>query len=100
MFLNLVLNALEAMPEGGRLRVTAREPGSRIEVAFEDDGPGIAPDVLKKLGNPFFTTKAAGTGLGLFLARRLLQASGGDLTIRSEVGRGTTCIVRLPRLRA
>ena len=97
LYLNLILNALEAMPEGGSLAVGLSERGGRIEVSLSDNGPGIPPDVLRRLGNPFYTTKATGSGLGLFLARRLAQSAGGDLRIASEAGRGTTCVVRLAR---
>ena len=99
LYLNLVLNALEAMPRGGSLAVETVERSGRFEVAISDDGEGIPEAALRRLGSPFFTTKASGSGLGLFLARRLAAAAGGELRIRSEVGRGTTCVVRLPRRR-
>jgi signal transduction histidine kinase len=95
--LNLILNALEAMPDGGTLTLGIAEHGGRIEVTLSDTGSGIPEDALKRLGSPFFTTKARGSGLGLFLTRRLVQSAGGELEIRSEVGRGTTCQVRWPR---
>ena len=99
VFLNLMLNALEAIGEGGRLAVSVGERQGRVAVSFADDGPGIPPETLRQLGNPFMTTKARGSGLGLFLSRRLVQAAGGTLEIESEVGRGTTCTVHLPRAR-
>ncbi|HTK32897.1 MAG TPA: ATP-binding protein [Candidatus Saccharimonadaceae bacterium] len=95
VFLNLMLNALEAVPEGGQVRVAAAERGGRIEVSISDDGPGMDAETLKKLGSPFYTTKAKGSGLGLFLSRRLVASAGGRLEITSEAGRGTTCTVRL-----
>jgi signal transduction histidine kinase len=97
VYLNLLLNALEAMPAGGRLGVGDRVVDGRIEITITDEGPGIAPEVLRRIGDPFFTTKAQGSGLGLFLTRRLVRSSGGDLEIDSEAGRGTTCRVKLPR---
>ncbi|MBI5711101.1 MAG: hypothetical protein HZC42_12500 [Candidatus Eisenbacteria bacterium] len=97
LYLNLILNALEAMPGGGSLAVALSERGGRIEVSLSDSGTGIPPEVLRRLGNPFYTTKATGSGLGLFLARRLAQSAGGDLRIVSQAGRGTTCVVRLAR---
>ena len=100
VFLNLILNALEAMPEGGRLTLARAERGARFEFSIQDTGTGIAPEIVSRIGDPFFTTKATGSGLGLFLTRRLVQSSGGDLEIRGEPGRGTTCVVRLPRRRA
>jgi signal transduction histidine kinase len=99
VYLNLILNALEAMPEGGRLTVTRVEHGARIEFTIADTGSGIAPEAVGRAGDPFFTTKAKGSGLGLFLARRLVQSAGGDLEMRSEAGRGTTAIVRFPRVK-
>lgn len=97
VYLNLILNAVEAMEGGGRLTVGAHLRPGRVEVAFTDDGPGIPPEVLRKLGQPFTTTKARGSGLGLFLARRLVRSAGGDLHIESREGHGTACTVRLPR---
>ena len=97
VFLNLMLNALEAIGEGGRLAVAVAVRHGRVAVTFTDDGPGIPGDTLRQLGNPFVTTKARGSGLGLFLSRRLVQSAGGTLEIASAVGRGTTCTVQLPR---
>ena len=97
VFLNLMLNALEAIGEGGRLAVSVAEPPGRVTVRFADDGPGIPAETLRQIGSPFMTTKAKGSGLGLFLSRRLVQGAGGTLEIESEVGRGTTCSVHLPR---
>jgi len=100
VFLNLMLNALEAMPEGGTLGVTFNESGGRFGVAISDTGRGIDPDVLKRLGSPFFTTKAQGSGLGLFLTRRLLVSAGGALEIAPRDGGGTVCTAVLPRRRS
>ena len=99
VFLNLLLNALDAMADGGALTVALAERGGDYEIAITDTGPGIAPDTLRRLGDPFVTTKAQGSGLGLFLTRRLVRSAGGTLDIESVVGRGTTCRVRLPRRR-
>jgi len=97
VYLNLILNAIEAMNDGGVLTVAALERGGRFEVRISDNGPGIAPEVLSRLGSPFVTTRAKGTGLGLFLTRRLIESGGGTLQIESAPGSGTTCTVRLPR---
>ncbi len=99
VYLNLILNALEAMPDGGRLAVEMAERRGRVEVSISDSGAGIPAETLRQLSQPFFTTKALGTGLGLFLTRRLVQSAGGALEIESAPGRGTTCRVRLPRRR-
>jgi signal transduction histidine kinase len=97
VWLNLLLNALEALPEGGRVTVTLDERRGAFEVAIADDGPGIPAETLQRIGEPFVTTKAKGSGLGLFLPRRLVRAAGGELAIDSAPGRGTTCRVTLPR---
>src|SRR5439155_241219 len=71
VFLNLILNALEAMPEGGRLDLSRAERGGRFEFAVRDTGSGVAPEIAGRIGEAFVTTKARGSGLGLFLTRRL-----------------------------
>lgn len=102
VLMNLVLNALQAMDgRGGELRMTtvAEERGVQIEVA--DTGSGIPPEQLKRIYEPFFTTKppGQGTGLGLFITHQIVSAMGGTIEARSEAGRGTTMTVRLPRTR-
>jgi signal transduction histidine kinase len=96
VWLNLVLNSVEAMPEGGSLRVRTAESSDGLEVRFSDTGPGIPPELLERLGSPFLTTKAQGSGLGLFLARRLVRNAGGSLTLRNGTSGGAECTVRLP----
>lgn len=98
VYLNLLLNALEAMQEGGRLEVQVGEDRGQWAIRVADDGKGIEPDVLRRLGSPFYTTKAKGSGLGLFLTRRLVESAGGTLTIESTLAEGTTCLVRLSRV--
>ena len=97
VYLNLLLNALEAMPEGGTLDVAVREARGGTEVTFTDSGPGFPREVLREIGQPFLTTKAQGTGLGLFLVRRLLEAAGGALEIGNVPGSGARCTARFPR---
>ena len=96
VWLNLLQNALEAIPEGGRVRVALEQPGHKLRVSVSDDGPGIPKDVLARLGEPFFTTRAQGTGLGLYLSRQLIQGAGGRLEIESREGDGTRVHVELP----
>jgi hypothetical protein len=113
VFLNLFLNALQAMPGGGTLTIAAccREPGDSAgedaagpiqdgqgwaEVTLQDTGEGMAPEVLKEIFRPFFTTKARGTGLGLSLSRRIVEQHRGQIFARSEAGKGTTFFLRLP----
>lgn len=100
LYLNLMLNALEAMEGGGALTVAAVERGGRFEIAFRDQGPGFPAEVLRVPGEPFVSTKPTGSGLGLFLARRLAESAGGSLELHNEPARGATVTVRLPRTRA
>jgi two-component system NtrC family sensor kinase len=95
-FVNIAINAAEAMNSGGRLRVTSRQSGGMVEVEFADTGAGIPPEHLSRILDPFFTTKEKGTGLGLSVVDGLIDRHGGKLDIRSQVGVGTTVIVRLP----
>jgi signal transduction histidine kinase len=96
VWLNLLQNALEASPEGGRIRVALAVEGGRARVTIADDGAGIPPEVLARAGEPFFTTRAQGTGLGLHLSRQLVQGAGGTLELASRPGTGTTLQVVLP----
>jgi two-component system, NtrC family, sensor kinase len=96
LFLNLFTNALDAMPAGGKLRVTARAAGDSIEVKVADNGTGIAPEQLKRIHEPFYTTKDDGFGLGLAICRSILWENGGDMKVDSAPGRGTTVAVALP----
>ncbi|RLS44142.1 MAG: sensor histidine kinase [Planctomycetota bacterium] len=98
--LNLVANALQAMKPGGVLKITLNETADQIDLAFQDDGCGMAPETLQKLFEPFFTTKDAGqgTGLGLSLTRKIIESHGGTIAASSSgVGHGSTFRVRLPR---
>jgi two-component system sensor histidine kinase PilS (NtrC family) len=97
---NLLLNAAQAEPADGRVRVTARRAsdakGSWIRVEVRDTGKGIEPAILERIFEPFFTTRAKGTGLGLATVHRLVEAHGGSVQIASEVGTGTTVAVVVP----
>jgi PAS domain S-box-containing protein len=98
--LNLVGNALQAMPNGGTLTVRAAEErrgGARFaRLEVEDDGPGIPPDLADRVFQPFFTTRAAGTGLGLAVVKRIADAHRAELTLRPTPGGGATFTLRLP----
>jgi signal transduction histidine kinase len=95
-FLNVAVNALEAMPHGGRLTVEARREGRRARVALKDTGPGIAPEALPHLYDPEFSTKDRGSGIGLHVTRALVELHGGEIHIESALGRGTDVRVVVP----
>ncbi len=95
VFSNLIRNASDAMPEGGRLTITGRAVGGTLEVAFVDDGPGIPASEITRILDPFYSTKSRGLGLGLALVRVILDKCGGQLKVESEPGRGSTFTVTL-----
>jgi PAS domain S-box-containing protein len=98
VFLNLVLNASQAIASPGMIRITTRAEGDGVLVEVEDDGAGIAPEILEKIFDPFFTTKPVGegTGLGLSIAYGIVRKHAGEISVRSEPGSGTRFTVRLP----
>ena len=98
VFFNLLLNAVEAMPQGGTLTVRLFKEMGWCVLAVQDTGIGIAPEALPKIFEPFFTTKrdSKGTGLGLSVAKRIVEDHGGVLRVESQPGQGTTFQVRLP----
>jgi len=93
---NLVLNAIDATDKGGTIRVFVRHYGGVLRLRVDDDGVGIAAENLPRLFKPYFTTKPHGTGLGLFVIRRIVEAHGGTVTVESAAGEGTAFLVRLP----
>ncbi|MDD5287122.1 MAG: ATP-binding protein [Desulfuromonadaceae bacterium] len=97
-FLNIVINALQATPSGGRVIIALHKTKSWIEISFCDSGPGIALENLQRIFEPFFTTKSDGTGLGLAITKKIIEGHGGTLHIESEMGKGTTVVVFLPLL--
>jgi PAS domain S-box-containing protein len=96
VFLNLMANAAQAMPEGGCLSVRSTWTGDGVVVAFSDTGEGIPPEVQERIFEPFFTTKPTGTGLGLSVSLGIVQEHGGHITLTSQAGQGSTFTVWLP----
>jgi len=99
VFGNLVRNAREAMPEGGRLAITGRAAGDGVEVAVADTGVGIPPEKLGHIMEPLYSTKARGLGLGLAITRAILEKNKGGLRVASQPGEGSTFTVRLAAVR-
>jgi signal transduction histidine kinase len=105
ILVNLVINARQAMPTGGRLRLEVRESsdGDTVEIVVADSGVGIAPENLRKIFDAFFTTKApdeqgrGGTGLGLSVCRQIIEQHHGRIRVESVLGKGSTFIVKLPK---
>jgi two-component system sensor histidine kinase HydH len=94
--LNLMLNAEQALSGGGSITVQAGIDAGRVCLSLIDTGKGMLPEVLAKVFEPFFSTRAGGTGLGLPTTRRIVEAHGGAIDVQSEVGKGTKFTIRLP----
>jgi len=96
-FLNILLNSVESIPNGGEISVTARDYQEYIVLEIEDTGAGVPEEYMKKMFDPFFSTKGSGTGLGLSIARRIVETHGGTITARSQVGEGTLMTMKFPK---
>jgi two-component system, chemotaxis family, CheB/CheR fusion protein len=97
--LNLVRNAIEAMPHGGTLTLRGRRQGATVSLEVEDTGVGIPPEQTTQIFEPLYTTKPGGTGLGLYIVQEVVAAHGGQVAVQSVVGQGSTFTITLPRLR-
>ena len=99
VFVNLIVNAVDAMPKGGRLSVTCRRNESRLMLTFTDNGMGMPDDVRQKIFEPFFSTKGAqGTGLGLSVSYSIIERHAGSISVISEPGKGTIFMIDLPAI--
>jgi signal transduction histidine kinase len=94
--LNVLINALDACPAGGRVRVFSRTSDAGCEVEIRDDGPGMAPDVAERAFDPYFTTKRTGTGLGLSITRGIIEEHGGTISLTGTEGQGCQVLITMP----
>ena len=96
VLLNLVKNASEAMPAGGRITLSVARRPPNLEIVVADTGEGMAPDVAENIFTPYFTTKSKGSGLGLAISRNIIRAHNGDISVESQPGKGSTFTIKLP----
>jgi signal transduction histidine kinase len=95
--LNLAINAAQAMPDGGTVRLTAEADGGEILIQVIDEGIGVPDELIEKVFDPFFTTKDSGTGLGLPVVHQIVRQHGGTVNAARNSGKGMTFTVRFPR---
>jgi len=100
VFVNVILNAVDAMPDGGSLTIRSAEQDGDVRVEFEDTGPGIPEDSIKRVFDPFFTTKDKGTGLGLSVSYGIIRRFGGDITVQNVPGKGARFTITIPKKKA
>jgi len=96
VIVNIILNAVDAMPEGGTLTIRSRVKDHRIVITFEDTGGGISKENIGRIFDPFFTTKEKGTGLGLAVSYSIIKKLNGSLSVESEVKKGSRFMITLP----
>jgi signal transduction histidine kinase len=94
--LNLVLNAVQAMSGGGQLSISTHKSGDKLCMEIRDTGPGMTPERIKQIFEPFNTTKSRGLGLGMPYAQKIIHQHGGKIRVESEVGKGTQIKIELP----
>ena len=95
-FLNILINAMQAMPDGGTIDIWAKAGKSNLWIVFEDQGPGVPKDIMEKIWDPFFTTKDKGTGLGLGIVKKMMEAHHGQIRIDNRPEGGARISIRLP----
>lgn len=96
VFMNLTINAIQAMNEGGKLNVATKKTKEFVEISFKDTGTGMTKETLEKIFDPFFTTKPKGMGVGLSICKKFIEKNGGSISVESEVGKGTIFVIKLP----
>lgn len=96
VFLNFVKNGIEAMPNGGDITVRVHVASEQVQISIQDTGVGIPEEKLKRIGEPFYTTKKDGNGLGLMVSYKIIESHNGTVFIESELNKGTTFNIILP----
>jgi signal transduction histidine kinase len=96
VFINLIKNGVKATPNGGKVNVRMNRVNDSVVIKIIDEGFGIPEGVIQKLGEPFYSTKEKGTGLGLMVSYRIIEEHKGTIKIKSEKGKGTTIQIMLP----
>jgi PAS domain S-box-containing protein len=96
VFVNIIKNAVDAMPEGGKLTITSKKTDGNLEIIFADTGTGMSKEIVEKIWTTLFTTKPKGMGLGLPICKRIVEAHEGSISVESTVGKGTTFTVTIP----
>ncbi|GAF89838.1 unnamed protein product, partial [marine sediment metagenome] len=97
VLINMLSNAVDAMPDGGNIRIESREQRDKMEILLTDTGMGIPEDVLEHIWKPLFTTKAKGMGFGLSICKKLVECQGSSISVESTEGKGTTFTISIPR---
>jgi signal transduction histidine kinase len=98
--MNLIINGLDATPQGGRVTVSAEKNTVEARVVIEDTGPGVSEEIRERIFEPFFTTKVQGSGLGLWIVHAILDRHGGNIELRGRPGAGACFEVTLPLVTA
>ncbi len=96
VFINLVKNSIDAMPNGGTITLSCIQKAGSVEITFADTGTGIPEEIMPKIFSPLFTTKAQGMGFGLSICKRMVEAHGGTITVETEKGKGTVFKITFP----